>query len=98
MDECALDAPRLAEFAAEAGVSLHHFVRLFHSVNGATPLQYIAARRIAEAKKLLETTPLTVSEIAAEVGLSGPSALGRLFKKREGCSPTRYRAQFSQSG
>jgi AraC-like DNA-binding protein len=97
MDTCPLDSPRLQDFATEAGVSVHHFLRLFHEVNGVTPLQYLTARRVKVAQGLLKNTELSVSEIAVEVGLSGPSALGRLFRRHVGCSSTEYRARFSQS-
>lgn len=96
MDSCDLASVALADCAAEAGISLHHFLRLFHEVHGVTPHQYLSTRRICRAKELLESTELSVSEIAVEVGFESGSALGRLFKTQVGCSPTQYRAAIQQ--
>ena len=96
MDTCDLAEVNLADCAGEAGLLLHHFLRLFHEVHNVTPHQYLSARRIWVAKGLLEETDLTVSEIAVEVGFGGASAFGRMFKQQLGCSPTQYRSTFPQ--
>ena len=96
MDACDLESVSVADCAKTAGMSLHHFLRLFHEVHGLTPHQYLSARRICTAKQLLEETSLTVSEIAVEVGFGGVSAFGRMFRQQVGCSPTAYRRAFSQ--
>lgn len=96
MDTCDLAGVTLADCAGQAGVSLHHFLRLFHDVHGVTPHQYLSDRRICVAKQLLEESEMSVSEIALEVGFGGASAFGRMFKQQAGCSPTQYRSTFSQ--
>jgi transcriptional regulator GlxA family with amidase domain len=56
--------------------------------------QYVARLRIDQAKRLLRETRLSVTEIAARVGIRGASNFGKLFRRFEGVSPTEYRAQF----
>lgn len=96
MDTCELESVSLASCAEAAGISLHHFLRLFHEVHGLTPHQYLARRRICLAKQLLEESDMTVSEVAVQLGFSGVSAFGRMFKQQVGCSPTAFRRTFSQ--
>lgn len=96
MDTCPLDSVSLTECAEHAGLSMHHFLRLFHEVHGVTPHQYLARRRICVAKQLLEETQSSLSEIAVEVGFGGVSAFGRMFKQEVGCSPSHYRKTISQ--
>jgi transcriptional regulator GlxA family with amidase domain len=91
MDTCPLETVNQAACAEHAGLSLHHFLRLFHEVHGITPHQYLARRRIGVAKQLLEETQRSVSEIAVEVGFGGASAFGRMFKQEVGSSPSTYR-------
>jgi AraC family transcriptional regulator len=96
METCPLDSFTLADCAKHAGLSLHHFLRLFHEVHGLTPHRCLAQRRIRVAKELLEQTDRSVSEIAIEVGFGGASAFGRMFKQEIGCSPIEFRKSISQ--
>lgn len=96
MDRCDLAAVTLADCASQAGVSLHHFSRLFHEVNGVTPHQYLSARRVCEAKRLLQESSLSVAAIAVETGYESGSAFGRMFRVHAGCSPTAFRAAIQQ--
>src|SRR5690349_4580920 len=52
MDMCDLESVSLSDCAEHAGMSLHHFLRLFHEVNGLTPHQYLVKRRITIAKQM----------------------------------------------
>lgn len=97
MDSAPLDSISLPSCAEHAGLSLHHFLRLFREVIGLTPHQYLAQRRICTAKQLLEESDLSVSEIAVEVGFASASAFGRMFKQVVGFSPTSYRLRLRAS-
>jgi AraC family transcriptional regulator len=96
LDTCSLDGVTVSECAREAGLSLHHFLRLFHETHGMTPHQYLTERRIRAAQELLVGSETSVSEIAVEVGFRSASALGRAFKGQTGVSPSNYRKRFSQ--
>lgn len=93
LDTCDLGQVTVKQVAREAGISLHHFLRLFHEVQGVTPYQYLSKRRIKEAQRLLMETDLPVAHIAAEVGFENHSAFGRAFSREVGVSPRNYRRQ-----
>ena len=65
--------------------------RLFSDHIGCGVNQYITAKRLQLAKDLLLHSTLSVSEICERVGLSNSTYFCRLFKKKTGMSPLRYR-------
>ena len=78
--------------AAEAGLSVFHFVRTFSATFHATPHQYLQARRAARAKSLLARCA-TPSDAAAAAGLTDQSHLNRWFKRTYGVTPAQYQQQ-----
>ena len=78
--------------AAEAGLSMFHFVRAFSAAFHVTPHQYLQARRAAHAKSLLAQR-VTPSEAAAAAGLTDQSHLNRWFKRTYGVTPAQYQQQ-----
>jgi len=59
-------------------------------LTGSTFTQLQQNKRISQAKILLRTTNLTVTEIAKQVGYSNTSYFHRLFHEQEGCTPKEY--------
>ena len=88
---------RLAEplsvdvLAARLGVSQRTLARRFAERFGTSPGAWLLARRVAEARVLLEETDLTVEAIAGRVGLSSAVNLRRRFRDRVGTTPGDYR-------
>lgn len=78
--------------AAEAGMSVFHFVRVFSATYHATPHQYLQARRAARAKSLLAQR-VAPSDAAAAAGLTDQSHLNRWFKRTYGVTPAQYQQQ-----
>lgn len=68
-----------------------HFRRLFLSIMGTSPLNFINTTRINQACVLLDTTDLPVLTIAEEVGISSVSSFNRNFHQIMGISPREYR-------
>ncbi|MBR3107217.1 MAG: AraC family transcriptional regulator [Clostridia bacterium] len=64
---------------------------LFRRVAGTSFLKYLTDTRIAEAKRLLLTTDLTLREIGQMVGIENQNTLIRTFKKTEGITPGQFR-------
>ncbi|BCN31743.1 AraC family transcriptional regulator [Anaeromicropila herbilytica] len=81
----------LEELAGIGGVSLQHFCRVFKSNMGMRPMEYVARKRIATAKLLLDSTELSITEIAQKTGYSDAGYFGMVFRRFEGMSPTQYR-------
>ena len=89
-----LTIPELAEI-----FHLHpaHFIRFFREKTGETPAKYIRIRRLEHAKRMLESTDLTISAIMEKVGFSDESQFSKQFKKHYGHSPRNYRILFRNS-
>lgn len=81
----------LAALAAEVGLSLYHFLRVFKGVTGVTPHQWLLRTRVRRAAHLLATTRTPITEIALDVGFDDLSNFIRTFHAEVGVSPRRYR-------
>ncbi|HJV51761.1 MAG TPA: AraC family transcriptional regulator [Noviherbaspirillum sp.] len=86
------DTLSIDTLAAEAGLSVFHFVRSFSALFHATPHQYLQARRAARAKSLLAQRA-TPAQAAAAAGLTDQSHLNRWFKRTYGVTPAQYQQQ-----
>jgi AraC-like DNA-binding protein len=81
----------LLELAQTVNLSVWRLSHIFVSEVGKSPMQYLKQLRMDRAKYLLETSFLSVKEIAHQVGLNDESHFVRGFKKMHGDAPTRYR-------
>jgi transcriptional regulator GlxA family with amidase domain len=81
--------------AARAGMSARSFARTFVAETGATPAAYVEELRIEAARRLLETSDLTVETVARTVGFRRPETLYRAFRRQVATTPDRYRQHFS---
>jgi len=82
---------RLDTLADVAGLSPSHFSRMFKQSKGVSPGDYLARRRVERTKELLDSTDLSVAEIALAVGFSDQSHCSRSFRKLIGICPREYR-------
>jgi transcriptional regulator GlxA family with amidase domain len=80
--------------AYRVAMSPRHFARVFRAEVGCTPATYVERTRVEVARRLLETTALTVDQVAAAAGFGTPETLRRAFGRRVGASPTEYRERF----
>jgi len=87
-------AAPVAAMARLAGLPERSFARRFARATGLPPLEYVHRVRIEEAKQMLETGDAPVEAVAAEVGYQDASFFGRLFRRRVGMTPARYRRRF----
>lgn len=79
------------ELAAHAHLSVSRFSHLFTEVVGASPNQRIVAARMESARALLETSDLSVADIARRCGYPNQYYFSRVFRARFGSSPRTYR-------
>ena len=80
--------------AYRVAMSPRHFARVFRAEVGCTPATYVERTRVEVARRLLETTALSVEQVAAAAGFGTPETLRRAFGRRVGASPTEYRERF----
>ena len=80
------------ELSALAGYSPSHFRRLFVECYGVSPNDYLLNYRIERAKELLvEEEGRTIDEVADILGMCNSSYFCKLFKKRTGISPHKFK-------
>ena len=87
----------LNEFAQSVNLSVWRLCHIFKSDVGMPPIRYLRLLRMERAKGLLESSFLSVKEIAFQVGLNDESHFVRDFKSTYGYSPTHYRSQFQNN-
>ncbi|MBR2343784.1 MAG: PocR ligand-binding domain-containing protein [Clostridia bacterium] len=85
-----LSVSRLAEALY---VSKNFLYKSFRSSFGMTVSEYVSERRIKRAERLLAETDASSYEIAEAVGIESYTYFSKLFKKRRGLSPQKYRKQ-----
>ena len=78
----------LSDIAKHTGYSKFHFCRLFKETTGYTVATYINMQRVKYAQQLLETSELSVCEIAFECGFKSVSYFSTTYKKYTGNSPS----------
>lgn len=76
-------------------LNVDHLNRIFKKETGMTLSEYISVKRIDRAKLLLLTTRMPVSEVAMSVGFQSFSYFSKIFKKRVGVEPSKFRASNS---
>lgn len=77
--------------AAENGFSRRSFFRHWNAVYRISPFQHVQNLRLEEAERLLSDSDMPVEEVAERVGFKDSSYFIRLFRKRRGMTPHRYR-------
>jgi transcriptional regulator GlxA family with amidase domain len=70
--------------------------RRFRAATGMAPLDYLHRFRTEIAKRLLETSDLTVEQVTARVGYEDARSFSRLFRSLVGLSPREYRLRFGK--
>jgi transcriptional regulator GlxA family with amidase domain len=79
------------ELAEAVALTPRTFARRVAATCGVTPIQFVQRIRVETARYLLETTRLSVDEIARKVGYAEPSTLRRLIRRDTKHSPGHFR-------
>jgi AraC family transcriptional regulator len=81
----------LATLAASVKLSKPHFIRLFRNTTGTSPHRYIVQTRIERARRMIESSELSLAQVASEAGFASQSHLNRTFRDRYGVTPGELR-------
>ncbi|SFT61580.1 transcriptional regulator, AraC family with amidase-like domain [Actinopolyspora lacussalsi subsp. righensis] len=87
----------VADLARHAGYAPRTFARHFRAQTGTTPLRWLTAQRIHQARRLLEHTDRTVADIARSVGLGTAANLRTRLARDAHTSPNAYRRTYQES-
>jgi transcriptional regulator GlxA family with amidase domain len=80
--------------AQSAALPRRSLERRFARATGLSPIAYVQARRIEEAKRRLERTAAPVDQVGYDVGYENTAFFRRLFKRATNLSPSAYRRRF----
>ncbi|MEV7884796.1 helix-turn-helix domain-containing protein [Streptomyces sp. NPDC002817] len=83
----------VADHAARHGMTLAELRTAVRRGAGCSPKDYLLGIRLGRAKELLAATELPVAAVARRVGYDDPAYFSRLFTRRVGTAPVRFRAQ-----
>lgn len=86
--------PSIEQIANEMSVSQRYLSDTLKKETGKTTTEHLHLRLIDEAKNILLQPHKSISEVAYELGFEYPAYFSRLFKKKEGISPTEYREKY----
>ncbi|MGN7916533.1 GlxA family transcriptional regulator [Lysobacter antibioticus] len=83
--------PSLSELASEFAMSPRTLARHVRAATGRTALALIQSVRLNRARRLIETSRMSIEQVAAQVGYEDATALRRLMRKATGATPSRFR-------
>lgn len=87
----------VADHATRHGMTLAELRTAVRRGAGCSPKDYLLGIRLGRAKELLAATELPVAAVARRVGYDDPAYFSRLFTRRVGMAPIRFRAQESRT-
>lgn len=81
----------VTELSNMCNLSPFQFIRNFKAHTGMTPIDYLIKIRIDKAKEFLLNSSLSIHEISEVLGYENAFYFSRIFKRKEGISPEKYR-------
>lgn len=87
----------LRDMSARVNLSPWRLAHLFKAETGMSPQRYLTLVRLQRAKTHLETSFLSIQQIAVAVGIPNPSQFTKSFKAAYGMTPVEYRKVHFQS-
>lgn len=84
--------PSVADLASQFAMSPRTLARHVRAATGQGPLALLQAVRLNRARLLIESSRMSIEQVAAQVGYQDATALRRLMRKSAGAAPSRFRA------
>ncbi|PST83803.1 AraC family transcriptional regulator [Pedobacter yulinensis] len=86
------------DLSTRFAVGRRNFDRRFIKATGNTPVEYVQRVKVESAKKSLESTRKTISEVMYEVGYADVKAFREVFRRITGMSPLEYKNKYNKEG
>lgn len=77
------------------GLSRYYFIKVFKSIAGQSPYEYLTKHRINNAKKLLMETDFNINEVAELCGFAETNNFIKCFKRHTGTTPLKFRKDWN---
>ena len=84
----------IADLAKSAALSETHFRRKLLAASGLSPLKYINAKKLQEARRLLTETDMSITNISVELAFSSSQHFSTRFSTAFSLTPREYRQAF----
>ncbi|MFJ5015791.1 GlxA family transcriptional regulator [Streptomyces griseoluteus] len=85
---------QLRDLAEREAMSVRTFTRRFREEVGVSPGQWLTAQRVELARQLLESTDLSVDQVARDAGFGTAQSMRQHLQQALGVTPTAYRRTF----
>ncbi|MEV8088015.1 GlxA family transcriptional regulator [Streptomyces nigra] len=85
---------QLRDMADQESMSVRTFTRRFREEAGVSPGQWLTRQRVERARHLLESTDLSVDQVAARSGFGTAQSMRQHLQAALGVTPTSYRRTF----
>ncbi|MFG2651084.1 GlxA family transcriptional regulator [Streptomyces sp. NPDC048436] len=85
---------QLRDMAEQESMSVRTFTRRFREEVGISPGQWLAQQRVERARHLLESSDLSVDQVARDAGFGTPQSMRQHLQAALGVTPTAYRRTF----
>ncbi|GLW50915.1 AraC family transcriptional regulator [Streptomyces sp. NBRC 14336] len=89
---------QLRDMAAQESMSVRTFTRRFREEVGISPGQWLTQQRVERARHLLESTDLSVDQVARDAGFGTAQSMRQHLQAALGVTPTAYRRTFRAEG
>ncbi|MFD5772731.1 GlxA family transcriptional regulator [Streptomyces fungicidicus] len=89
---------QLRDMAAREAMSVRTFTRRFREETGVSPGQWLTQQRVERARHLLESTDLSVDQVARDAGFGTAQSMRQHLQAALGVTPTAYRRTFRAGG
>ncbi len=87
----------VTKLAQQCSMSERNFTRRFTEEVNLTPARFVEQSRLEHARRKLEETDLSLQQVSDQCGFKSAEVMRRLFQRKLGLSPGRYRQRFRTS-
>ena len=92
-----VEPPTLEALARQVGTNRLTLTQGFHTLYGTSPFGYLRDLRLMQARRLLMTSEMSITDIAAAVGYTSRSRFATAFRQKTGINPKAFQLRAWQT-